>query len=133
MTVITVTAARVKPVLIIEQETKPAAEAILRGQYVRLDTSGKWALGNGTTTGEVGVGGGIALRDVHAGESLTALRKGIVDIGDGFTALAYGAPVYLSDTDGALDTAAGTITKQIGYVDSAWGATTADKLLHVDL
>lgn len=133
MTVITVTAARVHPVLIIEQETKPAVEAITAGQYVRLDTAGKWALGNGTTTGEVGAGGGIALKSVAAGEALTALRRGIVDIGDGFTALAFGASVYLSDTDGALDTAAGTVSKVVGYVDSAWAAASADKLLHVDL
>ena len=134
MAAITVTAARVRPVLIIEQETKPAAEAITRGQYVRIDNAGKWALGNATTTGEVALGtGGIALKDVAAGEALTALRKGLVDIGDGFTAMAFGAPVYLSDTDGGLDTAAGTVSTIVGYVDSAWAATSADKLLRVDL
>lgn len=133
MTVITVTAARVHPVLIVEQATKPAAEAITRGQYVRLDTSGKFALGNGTTTGEVGAGSGIALNTAAAGEAVTALRKGVVDIGDGMTALAFGATVYLSDTDGALDTAAGTVSKVLGYVDSAWAATSADKLLRIDL
>lgn len=133
MTVITVTAARVRPVLIIDQSTKPAAETITRGQYVRLDTAGKWALGNGTSAAEVGGGGGIALRDVIAGQELTALRKGLVDIGDGFTALAYGATVFLSDTDGALDTAAGTVSTVLGIVDSAWASETADKLLRVNL
>jgi hypothetical protein len=61
------------------------------------------------------------------------VRKGWIDIGDALSALAYDADVFLSDTDGTLATTAGTVSKIIGTVVPAWGATTADKLLRVDL
>ena len=49
MATLSVTAADVALVQVIEKFTGPAAEAIAAGQYVRLDTStGKIALGNGT-------------------------------------------------------------------------------------
>jgi predicted RecA/RadA family phage recombinase len=133
MTALSITASRVRPVLIIEQDTKPAAETITRGQVIRQDTSGKWVKAAADTSGHAGNKRAIALHDVIAGQALTGLRKGLLDIGDALSALAFDALVYLSDTGGGMDTAAGTVSTVIGTVESVWAATSADKLLRVDL
>ena len=128
-----ITASDVAPVEVIEQFTGPAAESINAGQYVRYNvTTGKIELGNATTAAEAR-SGGIAITSAGAGETVTAVRKGIVDVGDALTALAYDADVYLSDTDGTLADAAGTVSKIVGTVVPVWGYTTADKALRVDL
>ncbi len=56
-----------------------------------------------------------------------------MDVGEALAALDYGVEVYLSDTDGRLDTAAGTVSKVIGTVVAGYSNTTPDKLLRVDL
>ena len=116
----------------IEQMTAPAAETILAGAPVRIDTSGKFTNANGTTTTENRVYG-IADRSVIAGEALTAIRRGVLD---GFTfTQAYDAAIYLSDTDGTLADTAGTVSTVVGRVIPAWGqtvGTAADKLLLVN-
>lgn len=130
---LTITATAVKPVMVIEQFTGPAAEDISAGQYVRLNTtSGKTELGKGTTAAEARPGG-IALGTVKAGATVTAVRKGIVDLGNALGDLAYDADVYLSDTDGTLADAAGTVSRVVGQVVPGWAATTADKLLRLNL
>ena len=130
---LTITAADVAAVRIDEQDTYPAAEAITAGQVVRLDvTTGKWALAKGTDTGEYRAGG-LALRSVAAGITLTALRKGVIDLGDALGDLAYDADVYLSDTDGTLATSQGSQAKIIGQVVPVWGHTTPDKALRINL
>lgn len=131
MSAITVTALDFMPVEVYEQLHAPAAEAIIRGQYIRLDTDGKWALGNGTTTGELGSTWGLAGDTVVAGEGVTCFIDAIVNIGNGLSALAFDAPVYIGDTDGTLDTAAGTVSRVVGRVVPGWAATTADKLLKI--
>lgn len=118
----------------VQQHTAPAAEAITAGAPVRFDTSnGKFTNANGTTTAEARVWG-IATRTVVANEALTAVRKGLMD---GFTfSQAYDAAIYLSDTDGRLADAAGTVSTVIGRVISGWSqrlGTAADKLLFVDI
>lgn len=118
----------------LEQATLPALEAILAGAPVRIGTTGKFQNGNGTDATEAGLYG-IALRSVAAGESLTALKHGVLD-GYALAALAYNAKVYLSDTDGTLADAAGTVSLVIGRVMPGWSqtlGTAADKLLLVDL
>lgn len=111
--------------------TGPANEAITAGQYVRFNTTnGRIELGNGSSAGE-SRDGGIALETATAGATVTAVRRGIVDLGDALDALAYDADVFLSDTDGTLADAAGTVSKVIGTVVPAFGATTADKLLRL--
>lgn len=131
---LSITASRVAPVRVIEKITAPAAEAITAGQYVRLDTTtGQLTPGNGTSAGEARRGG-IAVETANAaGVTITAVRKGLVDIGDAMSAMAYDADVFLSDTDGTLATTAGTTSLVVGTVVPAFGATTADKLLRVDL
>lgn len=115
------------------QLTLPAAEAITAGEAVRIDTNGKFTGANGTTTTENRVYG-VASHAAAAGETVTAVRKGLMD---GFTfTQAYDAPIYLSDTDGALADAAGTVSTVVGRVVPAWAqpvGTAADKLLFVDL
>lgn len=130
-----VTAAKVEVVESIRQMTLPAAEAIVAGAPVRLDTStGKFTNANGTTAPEARVWG-IAVHSAAAGEPVTAIRNGVMD-GFDVSGLAYDAPVYLSDTDGRLDTAAGTVSVVVGRVIPATGTTLGtafDKILSVEL
>lgn len=114
--------------------TLPAAEAITAGAPVRLDTTtGKFTNSNGTTAPE-GRTWGIALATVVAGQALTAVRRGMVD---GFTfTQAYDAPIYVSDTDGRLGDAAGTVSVVVGRVFPGTATTLGtayDKLLSVEL
>lgn len=129
------TAGRIHIVESYIQKSLPAAEAILAGAPVRLDTTtGRFTNANGTAAPEARIYG-IAQRTVAAGEGLTAIRKGTLD---GYTldALAFDAAVYLSDTDGRLDTAAGTVSTVVGRVVPGTANRISvghDKLLFVDL
>jgi len=138
MTVISlVTANKVEIVESILQLTLPTAEVVSPGAAARLDTStGKLTKANGTTAPEARILG-IATGAVAniAGQPVTAIKKGVID-GYDLSGLAYDAPVYLSDTDGALDTAAGTVSTVVGRVipgASTTLGTAFDKLLLVDL
>ena len=112
--------------------TGPAAETIAAGQYCRFDaTTGQITKGNATNATEAAFGG-IALNGGAAGTTVTIVHQGPVDLGkDVLSALNFGAPVYLSDTDGVLADAAGTVSKVVGAVIPAWGNPTADRLLYV--
>lgn len=127
------TANRVEVVESIIQKTLVAAEAILAGAPVRIDTTGKFTNANGTTTTENRIYG-IATRTVAAGEALTAIRKGVLD---GFTfSQAYDAIIYLADTDGRLGDAAGTVSTIVGRVVPGTAqliGSNPAKLLFVDL
>ncbi len=130
---LTITPAKVAVIESREQFTGPAAEDIVAGDYVRLDTAnGKVTKGNATSAAEARRGG-IAVTTAKAGLACTAIRKGKVAVGDALNALGYDADVYLSNTDGKLADAAGTTLLVVGQVFPAWGATTADKVLRVDL
>lgn len=76
---------------------------------------------------------GIAGRTAEANESVTVVRRGLME---GWSNLpAYGALVYLSDTAGALADAAGTSLVTVGIVVPVWGTTlgtAADKMLLVE-
>ena len=113
------------------QKTLPAAEVIVAGAPVRIDTTGKFTNANGTTATEAAAYG-VAGRTVAAGEALTAVREGLLD---GFDLSgAYWSAVYLSDTDGRLGDTAGTVSTLVGRVVPAWGqnlGTAADKLIEV--
>ena len=107
-----------------------ASEAINAGQYARInETTGKICLGNATTATEVGKGGGIAIKTAAAGGALSVVRRGLVDVGTALTALNYGDPVYLSDTDGTFATTAGTVSTVVGYVHPGSAENTRSKLL----
>ena len=130
-----VTADKVEIVESNRQMTLPAAEAIVAGAPVRLDTAtGKFTNANGSSAAEARIWG-IATRTVVAGEALTAIRNGVMDGWD-LSGLAYDAPVYVSDTDGRLDTAAGTVSTVVGRVVPGTATTLGtayDKLLSVEL
>lgn len=127
------TVSAIRPVQVIEQFTGPAAEAITAGNYVRFSvTTGKIEKGNGTTEAEARKGG-LALNTAAAGETVTAVRKGLVDLGNALGDLTYDDDVFLSDTDATLADTAGTVSLIVGVIVPAWGATTADKLLRLDL
>lgn len=127
------TAGKVHVVESIEQLTLPAAEAILAGAIVRIDTDGKFTNGNGTDTTENRIYG-VATKSVIAGQPVTAIAKGVLD---GFTfSQAYDAILYASDTDGRIGDTVGTASKIIGRVIPGWAqalGSAADKLLRVEL
>lgn len=130
-----VTANKVEIVESIEQMTLPTDEAVTAGQAVRLSTTtGKFTKAKGTDAAEARIYG-VATKTVAAGEPLTAIRKGVMD-GFALSGLDYDAPVYLSDTDGTLADAAGTVSVEIGRVIPGTGTTLGtafDKILFVDL
>jgi hypothetical protein len=131
---LTIVAAEVSPIRVFEQMTGPAAEAIDAGEVVRLDTtSGKFTLANASTAAE-GRAIGVAVNSGIAQQAITVVKRGYVDMGDALTAEDYDESLELSDTDGKIDdSGGGTVTVAIGRVVPAWGATTADKVLFVDI
>jgi hypothetical protein len=130
-----VTADRVRVVgFPVEQLTLVAGEAITAGMPVRIDTAGKFTAANGSSAGEARIWG-IATQTVAAGLPVTAVRRGYMDGWD-LSAMAFDADVFLSNTDGRLDTAAGTVNVVVGTVIAATGVTLGtafDKILHVKL
>lgn len=108
-----------------------------RGKYLRVDgTTGKAMLGNATSAGEVGGLRGIALSDQkYVGDSVTLLRHGLMDFGDALDGMDYGATIYVSDTDGTLADAAGTVTT--ATAGKVWPVFehdgTVKKLAYIDL
>jgi predicted RecA/RadA family phage recombinase len=130
-----VTAARVRIVESIQQDTQIAAEAIAAGAPVRYDTNGRFTNANGTSTTEGNVFG-IAWNSVVAGQSITAIRQGVLD-GWNLDALAYGAAVQLSNTDGRLDSGgAPTVAVRVGMVipvNAQQLGDVPDKVLLVDI
>ncbi len=135
MTTLSITAANVRVARRADehQHTAPAGEAFSAGQYIRWNTStGKFELGNASSSGEVG-DGFIAENSAAVGDPATGLKGPVLlDVGDALSSLNYGASVYLSDTDGTLADAAGTVSTVVGKVVPGW-AGTAKKLLRITL
>ncbi|HRQ15376.1 MAG TPA: hypothetical protein PK205_18920, partial [Promineifilum sp.] len=123
------TITKAEAVQVVQQFTGPAGEAIAVGQRCRFDTTtGKVHLGNATTAAEANRGG-IATHAAAVGEAVTIINQGVVDVGEAMASLAFGATVYVSNTDGSFGDAAGTVTVAAGIVVPGWGNTTADRLL----
>lgn len=134
MAAITVTAADVAPAKIIEQSTGPAGEVIDAGEVVRFDaTTGKYVLANGTGAATAAGPLGVAITGGTTNIAISVLHKGYLDTGDALDALTFTAPVYLANVAGGLDSSAGSVSTVVGRVVPGWGATSADKLLRVDL
>ncbi len=130
------TASRVEVVESVEQLTGVAAETIVPGACVRIDTStGKITNGNGTSAAEARIYGiALGTHDIPAGMPVTVMRVGVLD---GFTFTQnYDAAMYASDTDGRLGDAAGTVSVLVGRIipgnSELLGGAFA-KLLHVHL
>lgn len=117
------------------QRTLPALVAITAGQAVKIDpTTGKLNLANGTDAAHARVYG-VALRSVVAGDGLTVIRVGTMD-GYAVSGMAFDAPVYLSDTDGTLADAPGTVSVIVGRIvpATATGLGVAyDRLVEINL
>lgn len=131
---LTIVSTEIRPVRIGDEHmhTAPAGEAIVAGQYIRWSTAGKFELGNATAAGEVG-DGFIALKSAAIGETVTGLKGPcLLDVGDALSGIAYGVSVFLSDTDGTLADAAGTVSTVVGKVVPGW-AGSAKKLLRLTL
>lgn len=131
-----VTASQVAIVESIHQMTLPAAETIVPGAPVRIDTAtGRFTNANGASAGEARVWGiATGKKNVVAGMSVTVIRRGVLD-GYNFSQ-AYDAAIYLSDTDGTLADTAGTVSTVVGRVIPATATTLGtayDKLLSVEL
>jgi hypothetical protein len=133
---ITVTAAQVSLVDPLKAEVYSliAAEAITAGQVVFIDNTGKAQLADADAAGEQQARG-IALNAAGIGGAVDIVKRGRV-AGFTLTDQNYSAPIYLSDTTGALADAAGATTVPVGivmpltdrdrtkvvYADFRWGA-----------
>jgi hypothetical protein len=144
-----VTAGRLNPVSGVAnghvQYTFEAEEQINIGQAFRISTTtGKATKANATVVGESAqASAGVFNSQLYvaidgarqAGNAVTGVKSGLLD-GYNLDALAFGAPVYLSNTDGALGDAAGTVSTIVGRVQPAPYHGTpsgADKLLAVNM
>lgn len=115
MAVVASTAAQVRPVLPETAEIidAVAGAAVTAGQAVYWNTSGNLVLSNAGVAGTAKFAG-IALNTVGIGQAVSVLKRGYLA---GYTLTqAYGAKLYLSNTAGAVDDAAGTVSVLIGAV-----------------
>ena len=101
-----------------------AGEAIDAGEIVYIDAStGKLELADGSAAGTANARG-AALTDAAAGQAVTCVKEGAV-YGYGVSALAYDLHLYVSDTAGALGSAASDATvdvivaRVVGLTDSS--------------
>lgn len=135
MTAVALTAAQIAVNQAFNHETYTfiAGETITAGQAVSITiATGKLAVADANGAGNLTQLRGIALNGGGAGAGIAVLKRGFVE---GFTVsgLAYDSLVYLSDTAGALDTAAGTMTVQAGRVMPLPDAPTLTKSLYIDV
>jgi len=93
-----------------------AVEAITAGQPVYQTSAGKAGIADANAAGKQQVRG-IALYDCAAGKPCAILRRGYLS-GYALSGVAYDAPVFLSDTAGSLDDAAGTLSVNVGRVEA---------------
>jgi hypothetical protein len=132
---LTIVAAKVAAVKVIEQDTAPAYEAIDAGKVLYyVAASGKVGLADQDEAAPLNDPVGVSIKTANqAGISVTFVRKGLLDLGDALAGLDFGAMVYLSATAGAMYDSDPGNAIVVGTVVPGWGYTTADKLLRVDL
>jgi hypothetical protein len=134
MTNLVITASAVAIVKEFESLTLPVDEAVTAGQAGRLATAtGKLTKANGSGAAEARAVGVFVRSSRFVGEAVTLIKRGVLDLGSALDGLDYDAIIYLSDTDGTLADSVGTVSTKIGRVIPAFGNTTADKLLYVDM
>lgn len=129
MTVIAVTAAQVGRIRPDDDEVMDviAAEAVTAGQAAYQLTTGRFGLADANAAGRQQFRG-VFLKNAAAGGVVPVLKRGMV-YGLGVSAMNGDAPLYLSDTAGALDDAAGTMTVIAGRVMTL---TTGEKIAYID-
>jgi len=128
---IALTAAQVEPIDLMSAEILSgiAEEAITQGQVVYMTTTGTIGVADANAAGKQQARG-IALSAVGAGQAVDYLKRGRVA---GFTVSGVdcSAPLYLSDTAGALADAAGTMSVVCGIV-VAMTDKSATRVLYAD-
>jgi hypothetical protein len=110
-----VTAAQVAAIFPLKAEIHNviAAVAVTAGQALYQDSSGDYDLADASVAGTAGARG-IALQGAGAAQGVNILKKGHVA---GFTiSQAYDAPLYVSNTAGAIADAAGVVSVLCGTV-----------------
>lgn len=127
------TISKVSIVESVEQFDAPAGETFAVGSALRIDdTTGYATKANSTTSAEAQHEGIATLAASFANETVTILKEGVVDVGEALAGMAFGAPVYLSDTDGTYADSAGTVSTIVGHVVPGFGnASAADRLLRI--
>lgn len=108
---------------------KIAAEAIVAGETVYVNTAGKVAKADASSATTL-KNSGIALNSAPAGKAISVLKRGHV-AGFAVSGLNVGAVAYFSDDAGQVADANGTTNKAVGVVD-ATSEPTPTKLLYVD-
>lgn len=103
------------------------AEAVTRGQILYQTATGAFGIADANDAGKEQARG-VALEGGGAGQVIRMLKRGVVE---GFTVsgLNCDAPLYLSNTAGALADGAGAMTVICGRV---YGHTDGTKLIHFD-
>lgn len=121
-------------------DTLPAGAAIGPGvPCYPHGTTGKATAGSAGAAGTAGViGVNLSHKLTVANQPAHLLRRGKVALYDANGAnildgLAYGAQVYLSNTEGRLADAAGTVSVVVGRVIPLWDQATPTKILDIDL
>jgi hypothetical protein len=113
---LTVTATQVALIHPLKADVVPVklAEAVAAGQAVYQATDGTFGLADANAAGKQQFRG-VALQGGGAGQVVDVVREGEI-YGYDLSGLDYDAPIYLSDTAGALADAAGTLSVQCGRV-----------------
>lgn len=107
------------------------AATVTKGQALYLTSAGTFGVADANDSGKEQVRG-IALAAGAAGETIPMLKRGPL-AGYTLTSQAYDAPLYLSNTAGALADAAGTMTVVVGRVMPLNDRPTYTKVLWVDV
>lgn len=118
------TAGSVHVVESLEQATLPAGEALLAGDTVSIDSNGKFVKGDADGAGTLGIIYGVATRSVASGETVTAIRRGVMT-GWSWSSTAYWTNVLAADTAGEItvtssESNGGSADVVIGRVIPIW-------------
>ena len=92
-------------------------------------TTGGYGLAKAAASGTAGFRG-IALEDFLVSGCISMLRRGHL-YGYVLTGMSYDDPVYLSNTEGMLDTAAGDVSVIVGRVVSV-NDPSKEKVIYID-
>jgi hypothetical protein len=131
MTAVALTATQISPA-----DTTPDIVSVIltasvtAGQAAYQLTTGKFGIADANDSGKQQFRG-IFLQAGAAGQVVPLLRRGLCY---GFTVSGLNAddPLYLSDTAGALDTAAGTMTVVCGRVTAMTDTGTLTKVVFIN-
>lgn len=108
--------------LTVEQDTGIAGEAIKCGAPVYIDPTTGRLLESDANVAARQKFYGFASHKAAVGESLTVYNRAVV-AGYDLSAVPYGAPIFISDTQGVLSDTAGTLSIKVGEVIPIYGQT----------